>query len=106
MGYTVIRYSVKYSRLEENRALIVGVFGELDQSAPQALQYLALELEGGEFIHVVGTPDESGTSPLPGLAAFKAFTENHAERRSTPVMRSPARVVGNYRMLAATKPTT
>ncbi|WP_245429557.1 hypothetical protein [Mesorhizobium sp. DCY119] len=106
MGYAVIRYSVKDGRLEENRALIAGVFEELDRSAPQALQYLALELDDGEFIHVIGTQDESAASPLPGFAAFKAFTENHAERRSTPVMRSQAKVMGNYRMLAGPKPTT
>lgn len=106
MGYAVMRYSVKDGRLEENRALIAGVFEELDQTVPQALQYLALELEDGEFIHVIGSPDESGPSPLLGLSAFKAFTEHHIERRSTPVMRSQAKVMGNYRMLAGPKPTT
>jgi ABC-type uncharacterized transport system ATPase component len=106
MGYTVIRYSVKDASLEENRALIAKVFDELNQSTPPALQYLALELEDGEFIHVVGMPDGDSTSPLPRLAAFRAFTEGHAERRSAPVMRSPAKVVGNYRMLADVKTGT
>jgi hypothetical protein len=106
MDYAVIRYSVKNGSLEENRALIAKVFEELDRTAPQALQYLAMELDGGDFIHVVGSKDEKGASPLPELAAFKAFIAGHADRRSTPVTRSPARIIGNYRMLAGTKPGT
>lgn len=100
MGYAVIRYSVKNERLEENRGLVEKVFAELHQAAPAALQYLVLELEDGDFIHVVETADGNDASPLTGLAAFKAFTENHAERRSTPVVRKSARIVGNYRMIA------
>ena len=58
-----------------------------------------LELEDGEFVHVVG--EENGASPLPQLGAFKAFTEHHGERRATPISRKSARIVGNYRMIAA-----
>jgi hypothetical protein len=97
MGYAVIRYSVKKESIDENRALIEKVFEELDRSGPPSLRYLAFELEGGEFVHVVM---DEGESPLPELAAFKAFTAHHAERRSTPVSRSPAKIVGNYRMIA------
>lgn len=104
MGYAIVRYSVKDGSLEENRALVAKVFEELERTNPETLQYLALELEDGEFIHVVGTQDENEASPLPELAAFKAFTANHAERRSTPVRRSLATIIGNYRMLAAVKP--
>lgn len=100
MGYAVIRYGVKNEGVEENRALIEGVFEELKQSAPQGLQYLVLELDSGEFVHVVS---EEGESPLPKLTAFKAFTAHHAERRSTPISRSPAKIVGNYRMIADAK---
>jgi hypothetical protein len=55
-----------------------------------------LELDDGEFVHVVG----EGSAELTELAAFKAFTQNHAERRSTPVRRSPVKIIGNYRILA------
>lgn len=102
MGYAVVRYSVKNADLEENRALIAKVFEELDRSVPPALQYLAIELDDGEFLHVVRDDNEAST--LPQLVAFKAFLENHAERRSTPVIRSPATIIGNYRMIADGKP--
>jgi len=104
MGYALIRYGVKNTSLEENRALIAKVFEDLHQSAPKAVQYAVLELDGGEFVHIVRTPDDGDASPLTQLPAFKAFGDSHAERRSTPVMRSPARIIGNYRLLGEAKP--
>lgn len=101
MGYKLIRYSVKDAGLEENRALVAKVFEALDETAPQSVRYLVLELDDGEFVHVVGEGND--TSALTGLAAFEAFTQNHAERRSTPVKRSPARIIGNYRVLEESK---
>ena len=56
-----------------------------------------LELNNSNTVHVVGEGND--TSALTGLAAFEAFTQNHAERRSTPVKRSPAKIIGNYRVL-------
>lgn len=98
MGYSVIRYQVKDAALGENRLLIEKVFEQLAEAVPEGLGYLVLELENGEFMHIVRTADD-GTSPLPGLSAFRAFTEGHAERRATPVARSLATVLGNHRML-------
>ncbi|WP_244742299.1 hypothetical protein [Mesorhizobium sp. L-8-10] len=106
MNYAVVRYGVKAAGVAENRALIAKVFQELEESATEGLQYLVLELDDGEFVHIVGTLDSDEASPLPRLAAFKAFTENHADRRSTAIIRSPARIVGNHRMLAAAEPAT
>ncbi|WP_287179017.1 hypothetical protein [Mesorhizobium sp.] len=88
MAYKLIRYSVKDTGLEENRALVAKVFEALDETAPQSVRYLVLELDEG-----------NEPSALTGLAAFEAFTQNHAERRSTPVKRSPAKIIGNYHVL-------
>ncbi|RWK54647.1 MAG: hypothetical protein EOR48_16660 [Mesorhizobium sp.] len=77
------------------------MFEALDETAPQGVRYLVLELDDGEFVHVVGEGND--TSALTGLAAFEAFTQNHAERRSTPVRRSPAKIIGNFRMLEESK---
>ncbi|PAQ11838.1 hypothetical protein CIT26_02860 [Mesorhizobium temperatum] len=73
------------------------MFEALNETAPQTVRYLVLELDDGEFIHVVGEGNDA--SALTGLAAFEAFTQNHAERRSTPVKRSPAKIIGNYHVL-------
>ena len=102
MGYAVIRYGVKAEGADENRALVAKVFEELAQAAPPQLQYLVLELQNGEFVHIVN--EQSGAPQLPKLAAFKAFIEHHGDRRSTPVERSEAKIVGNYRMLDGPKP--
>ncbi|ESW73314.1 hypothetical protein X769_18430 [Mesorhizobium sp. LSJC268A00] len=96
MGYNLIRYGVKDESIAENRMLVAQVFEALDDTKPQSVRYLVLELENGEFIHLV-SQDGDG---LTGLAAFKAFSADHAGRRSTPLARSPAKIVGNYRMLA------
>jgi uncharacterized protein (UPF0297 family) len=98
MTYAVVRYSVKDGDAEQNRALIEQVFAELSQSGQDAMQYVVFELESGEFVHIASHDGEE--SPLPKLTAFKAFIENHAERRSGPISRLSARLVGNYRMLA------
>ena len=101
MDYTVIRYGVKDGELDANRALVTKVFEALGEAAPPAVRYLVLELDDGEFIHIVSQDKDS--SAITGLAAFKAFSETHAQRRSTPVRRSPVKIIGNYRMLAATE---
>lgn len=101
MDYTVIRYRVTETQVDENRSLIRRVFEELEQVEPEKFQYLVLEMEDGEFMHIVGSSDRNDTSPLPGLAAFRNFTERHGERRSTPVVRSAARIIGDFRSLAA-----
>jgi hypothetical protein len=99
MDHTLIRYGVEPASVSENRALVAKVFEALDEARPQSVRYLVLELDNGEFIHIVGHDGDSAA--ITGLAAFKAFSADHARRRSAPVVRSPARIVGNYRMLAA-----
>ena len=98
MGYNLIRYGVKDASIAEKRALVAKVFEALDDTKPQSVCYLVLELENGEFVHLVGQDKDS--SSLTGLDAFKAFSADHVERRSGPLSRSAAKIVGNYRMLA------
>jgi len=98
MGYNLIRYGVKDASIAENRALVAKVFEALTETKPQSVCYLVLELENGEFVHLVSL--DEGSSSLTGLDAFKAFSADHAERRSGPLSRSAAKIVGNYRMLA------
>ncbi|WP_245520390.1 MULTISPECIES: hypothetical protein [unclassified Mesorhizobium] len=97
MGYNLIRYGVKDESITENRTLVAKVFEALDETKPLSVRYLVLELENGEFVHLVGYNKDSAA--LTGLDAFKAFSADHAERRSGPLARSAAKIVGNYRML-------
>ncbi|WP_292060996.1 hypothetical protein [Mesorhizobium sp.] len=98
MNCNLIRYGVKDTSIAENRELVAKVFEALDEAKPQSVRYLVLELENGEFVHLVGYDKDS--SELTGLDAFKAFGADHAGRRSTPLARSPAKIIGNYHMLS------
>ncbi|WP_292555759.1 hypothetical protein [Mesorhizobium sp.] len=97
MGYSLIRYGVKDESIAENRMLVAKVFEALDETKPLSVRYIVLELENGEFVHLVGYDKDSAA--LTGLDAFKTFGADHAERRSGPLARSAAKIVGNYRML-------
>ncbi|MDX8500937.1 hypothetical protein RFM99_21315 [Mesorhizobium sp. VK4C] len=99
MNYNLIRYGAKDAAIAENRALVAKVFEALNETRPQSVRYLVLELDNGEFVHIVGY--EKDSSALTELDAFKAFGADHAGRRSTPLARSPAKIVGNYHMLTS-----
>ncbi len=98
MTYNFIRYGVKDMAIAENRSLVAKVFEALEDAKPQSVRYLVLELENGEFIHLVAYDKDS--SALTELDAFKAFGADHAARRSSSLARSSARIIGNYHMLA------
>ena len=97
MGYNLIRYGVKDASIAENRALVAKVFEALDETKPQSVRYLVLELETGEFVHLVGQDKDS--SALTGLAAFKAFSADHAGRRSDATRQIAGKNRRQYRML-------
>ncbi|UCI07930.1 hypothetical protein [Mesorhizobium sp. B1-1-8] len=103
MAYNLIRYGVKDASIAQNRALVAKVFEALNEKQPQSVRYLVLELENGEFVHLVGFDKDS--SAITELDAFKAFGADHSERRSTPLARSAAKIVGDYRMLAGAAET-
>ncbi|MDB5562737.1 MAG: hypothetical protein JWN11_2155 [Hyphomicrobiales bacterium] len=103
MRFTLIRYQAKPDRAADNRGLIEAVFRELAETGSQDVGYLVLELEDGTFMHLVASPDDPVENPIPRLSAFKAFTANIGDRQFAPALSVPAKVVGNYRMLAATE---
>lgn len=96
MDFTVVRYSVKEGREKENRSLVEKVFGDLERNGPAHLHYLVLDLQDGNFLHIAA----GDTKSLTETAAFKVFSANHAERRSGPLSRSEAKLIGNYHMLS------
>jgi hypothetical protein len=103
MTYTLIRSQAKPDRAAENRSLIEGVFRELAEMGSQDLGYLVLEVEDGTFMHLVARPDDSVVNPITGLSAFKAFSADVRDRQLAPAQSVPAKVVGSYQMLAATR---
>ena len=97
MGYTLINYTAKPERADENERLIAGVFRELHATEPTNVRYMVLRLEDDTFIHLVATEHEEPT--LTSLASFQAFQQGIDDRRIGPPQFRTATVVGNYRML-------
>jgi hypothetical protein len=99
MKRMIVRYKTKPESADENERLIGAVFRELRAESPEGLRYLVLRLDDASFVHFVTVETEDGDSPLGGLAAFKAFQARIRERCAEPPQSSPARLVGNYRVL-------
>jgi hypothetical protein len=87
---TIVRYTVKPGREEENAELVRAVYAELASVAPEGFRYATFQ-DGREFIHVA-----FGEFALGGLAAFRRFQEGIGERCDVPprVLRDGA--VGSY----------
>jgi len=99
MKRIVVRYKTKPEAAEANAQLIAQVFAELKQKAPAGVRYLALRLQDDTFLHVSVLESEDGTSPIPQLAAFRAFQSGLKERCLEPPQPSNATLIGSYRVL-------
>jgi hypothetical protein len=92
----VVQYRTKPDRADENQKLVEQVYAELAERAPAGFGYTTLRLEDGvSFVHVAFQAGSDG-NPLGEIAAFKAFTENIAERCDEPPVAKSATVVGSY----------
>jgi len=99
MKRTLIRYKTNPDRTQENQRLIENVFRELHAKSPEGVQYLALKLGDGTFVHFVAVDTEDGVSPVVALEAFRVFQSGIKERCIEPPQSSDVTIVGNYRML-------
>ena len=96
MGDTLVTYTVKPGREEENAALVRAVFEELAQTRPAGLRYAVFYLPGSrQFIHLY--TDEGSTSGLQVLASFKAFVTGAEDRHEHPATSTPPELIGDYR---------
>ena len=95
MKRMLVRYKAKPEAADLNQRLIEAVFQELHAKAPDGVQYLALRLADGMFVHFV----QGKGDIIPTLDAFKAFSGGIKERCLEPPQPNEATVVGNYRML-------
>lgn len=95
----IVRYRVKPGRVEENAALVRAVYAELEERRPEGFRYATSVAEDGvTFVHVAFT-EAGAPAPLPGLPAFRRFTEAIGERCDVPpeTTRMPTRI-GSYRI--------
>ena len=94
--HTVVRYTVKAGWEERNAELVRAVYRELAAVAPPGFRYATYRLDGGRtFVHVAAN-DADGTTPLTGLAAFRAFQAGLAERCEQAPVVSAAEQIGVF----------
>jgi hypothetical protein len=100
MKRVLVRYRVKPDRADENQALIEKVFEQLKAERPAGLRYASFRLEDDvTFVHIASIDTADGINPLPELEAFKAFTQDIAERCDEPPVAMGMAEIGSYRFL-------
>ena len=96
----MVRYEVKPDALAENEALVRSVFDELGATRPSWLRYATFALEDDvSFVHLAEFDPEQGE--LRDVEAFRRFREGLADRTVAPLVNTPMRRVGSYRVLDA-----
>jgi len=74
MQATRVRYTVKESFVEENKANIRRVMDEVRAKGDSGVLYNAfIEPDGRTFVHLVVARDEAARSIVPATDAFKTF---------------------------------
>jgi hypothetical protein len=94
MPTTVVRYTAKPDRIDENVALIEKVMAELSETRPAGLDYRAFRLDDGTFVHIAEVTADA--NPLLDSPAFQAFTAGIGDRVLAPPVALSATMVGSY----------
>jgi hypothetical protein len=102
---TLVRYTAKPDRADENEALSRKVFAELKTARPSGASY-ALFRDGADFVHLFVNFENDDSSPITNLASFQAFVKGIDERCLAPpqTTRLALNVVESYGFSAAMAP--
>jgi hypothetical protein len=94
---TVVRYTAKSDRADENEDLSRAVFAELREKRPPGIAY-ALCRAGDEFMHMFINFNGDESEPMTGLPSFKAFSAEGPSRWVDPpeVVRKAMSVLEAY----------
>ena len=96
MRHTMVTYTVKPGREEENAALVRAVFEELAETRPDGLRYAVFYLpDSRQFIHLY--TDEGSTSGVQEMASFQAFVAGAEDRHEQPATFTQPELIGDYR---------
>jgi hypothetical protein len=96
MRHTLVTYTVKSGREEENAALVRAVFEELAETQPEGLRYAVFYLpDSRQFIHLY--TDEGSPTGVQGLASFQAFIAGAKEIHEQPAAFGKPELIGDYR---------
>jgi hypothetical protein len=102
---TMVRYTTKPNRAEENEALSRAVFRELDATAPEGIAY-AVFREGRQFTHLFVNLCDEDAAVLTELPSFKAFAQDGTDRYEAPptVERLSLQLIESYGFARAMAP--
>jgi hypothetical protein len=96
MSDTIVTYTVKPGREEENAALVRAVFDELARTQPTGLRYAVFYLpESRQFIHLY--TDQGSPTGVQALDSFKAFVDGAEDRHEQPASFAQPELIGDYR---------
>ena len=80
---TMVRYTAKPGRADENEVLSKAVFAELRTTAPGHVAY-ALFRDGSDFVHLFINARDDDSAAVTELASFKAFARDINARCEAP----------------------
>ena len=96
MQHTMVTYTVKPGREEENAALVRAVFQELAQTQPAGFRYAVFQLpDSRQFVHLY-TNEGDASGALQQLPSFQAFVHEAADRHEQPAAFTEPRLIGDY----------
>jgi quinol monooxygenase YgiN len=97
MSHTMVTYTVKPGREEENAALVRAVFEELAQSRPGGFRYAVFQLpDSRQFVHLY-TSEGASSGALQQLGSFQAFVSGAQDRHEQPAAFTEPELIGDYR---------
>jgi quinol monooxygenase YgiN len=96
MRHTMVTYTVKPGREEENAVLVRAVFAELARERPAGFRYAVFQFqETRQFVHLY--TDEGSTTGVQQLPSFQAFVAEAKDRHEQPATFAQAELIGDYR---------
>jgi quinol monooxygenase YgiN len=102
MSHTIVTYTVKPGREQENAALVRAVFEELAQTRPAGFRYAVFQLpDSRQFVHLY-TDECAAAGALQRLSAFQAFVAAAQDRHELPATFTEPELIGDYRTFADT----
>jgi quinol monooxygenase YgiN len=94
--HTIVTYTVKPGREQENAALVRAVFAELAETQPSGFRYAVFQYpDSRQFVHLY--TDEGSATGVQDLPSFKAFVADAADRHEQPATFKQPALIGDYR---------
>jgi hypothetical protein len=97
MSHTIVTYTVKPGREQENVALVRGVFDELANARTSGLRYAVFQsADAREFLHLY-TDEGAAPGTLQALSSFQAFLDGAPDRHEGAATFKEFELIGDSR---------